>query len=157
MDSLSPILKIKSKMDIFEAENAKLPQVVCPLVHRFTDGMYIREIHMPAGIVVTSRIHKTQHPYVITMGVCEVVKEDGTHELLKAPHTGITEKGTRRVLLIHEDTVWTTFHITDKTDPVEIENDITYTDNELLPKDFRQGYLGSEHDTTIGQEALCLA
>jgi hypothetical protein len=144
-------------MDILEAENAKLPQVNCPLVHRFTTGMYIREIHMPAGIVVTSRIHKTQHPFVITKGVCEVVKEDGTHEVLKAPYTGITEAGTRRVLLIHEDTVWTTFHNTDKTDPVEIEEDITYTDNPLLPEGFRQGYLGGEHDITITKEVPCLA
>lgn len=157
MDSLSLTLENKSKMDIFEAENAKLPQVVCPLVHRFTDGMYIREIHMPAGIAVTSRIHKTQHPYVITQGVCEVVKEDGTHEILQAPHTGITEVGTRRVLLIHEDTVWITFHVTDKTDPVEIEEDITYTDNALLPEGFRQGYLGSNRDITLTQEVPCLA
>jgi hypothetical protein len=149
MDLPLDTLSHKSKMDILEAENAKLPQVECPLVHRFTDGMYIREIHMPAGIIVTSRTHKTQHPFVISKGVVEVVKEDGSRELLKAPHTGITNVGTRRVLLIHEDTIWSTFHITEKTDPVEIENEITCMENELLPKDFRQGYLGGKNDLLL--------
>ena len=32
--------------------------VECPLVHRFTNKMYIREIFMPKGTLVTSKIHK---------------------------------------------------------------------------------------------------
>ncbi len=42
----------------------------------------------------------------------------------EAPHTGITMPGTRRLLVMHEDTVWTTFHVTDLTDPKEIEDEI---------------------------------
>lgn len=143
---LANITDTRAKMDIFEAENAKLPQVECPLVHRFSDGMYIREIHMPAGIIVTSRTHKTQHPFVISKGVVEVIREDGSRETLQAPHTGITEAGTRRILLVHSDTVWSTFHITAKTDPVEIEDEITYMENNLLPEGFQQGYLGGKRD-----------
>jgi len=149
MDLATTPLSQKEKMDLFEAENAKLPQVECPLVHRFSDGMYIREIHMPAGIIVTSRTHKTQHPFVISKGVVEVIKEDGSREVLQAPYTGITEAGTRRILIIHADTVWSTFHITAKTDPVEIQDEITYMENELLPQGFRQGYLGCKHDLLL--------
>lgn len=143
---LNNITDTRQKMDIFEAENARLPQVECPLVHRFSDGMYIREIHMPAGIIVTSRTHKTEHPFVISKGVVEVIKEDGSRETLQAPYTGITKAGTRRILLVHSDTVWSTFHITAKTDPVEIEDEITYMENDMLPEGFRQGYLGSKRD-----------
>lgn len=38
---------------------------------------------------------------------------DGEWERLEAPHTGITEPGTRRVLYIEEDCIWTTSHVTD--------------------------------------------
>jgi len=94
------------------------------VVHRFTPGLYIRECHMLAGHMVISKIHKTEHPFVISQGRCSVYSENGGVEHLSAPHTGITQPGTRRVIAVHEDTIWTTFHPTEKTDPVEIERDI---------------------------------
>lgn len=86
------------------------PVVNLPLVHRFTHGLYIREIFMPAGTLLTSKIHKTQHPFVILKGKVSVLipGEDVAH--LEAPHFGITQPGTRRLLYIHEDTTWLTFH-----------------------------------------------
>jgi len=97
-----------------------------PLTHRFTPGMYIREIFMPAGAVLTSQIHKTEHPFVISKGHCLVYlnREDGWKEF-KAPHTGITYPGTRRILVILEDTIWTTFHVTELTDLMEIERHLS--------------------------------
>jgi len=84
--------------------------VECPLTHRFTPGLYSREIFMPAGSLITSKIHRTEHPYVVSKGRC-LVWIDGTGwVLIEAPHSGVTKPGTRRVLLILEDTVWTTFH-----------------------------------------------
>jgi hypothetical protein len=54
---------------------------------------------------------------------------------IKAPYTGITEAGTRRLLFIHEDTIWTTCHVTDLTDPDEIIESITSNDfNPLVDK-----------------------
>ena len=92
-----------------------------PIVHRFTPGMYIREIFMPAGSLLTSKIHKTEHPFVVSKGRLSVYSEvDGPLEV-EAPYTGITKPGTRRLLFIHEDTIWTTFHATDLTDVDEIE------------------------------------
>jgi hypothetical protein len=90
-----------------------------PLIHRFTPGLYIREIFMPAGSVLTSRIHKFEHPFVISQGVISVWSLNEGTVRYKAPHTGITLPGTRRVLLAHEDTIWTTFHLNpdNLTDP----------------------------------------
>jgi hypothetical protein len=133
---LANVIETRQKMDIFESEIAKMPQVELPLMHRFTDGMYIRTIFMPAGAVVTSRTHKTQHPFVITKGACEIVKEDGTREIFTAPHIGITEPGTRRVFLVLKDLELTTFHVTDQTDPDEIADTITESHNDLLPEGF---------------------
>ena len=53
-----------------------------------------------------------------------------------APHVGITPAGTRRVLLMHEDTKWVTTHVTDLTDPDAIVAEITDHDNPLLPEGF---------------------
>lgn len=82
-----------------------------PVVHRFTPGLYAREIFMPAGSLLTSKIHNTEHPFVISSGKVSVWTREHGVITLSAPHTGITLPGTRRVLFVHEDTTWVTFHL----------------------------------------------
>ena len=126
------------KMDIFEAEVAKLPQLHVPVIHRFTEGMYIREVRVPKGVVFTSRTHKTQHPFLLSYGVATIVDQTGSNTIIAAPHTGITEAGTRRIFMTHTDIVLTTFHVTELTDPdewVELNTEMT---NNLLPPGFEQ-------------------
>jgi len=126
------------KLDVLQAAMSQLPQVNCPLVHRFTPGMYVREIFMPAGSWIISKIHKTEHPFVISKGVVSVWIEGDGWVTFKAPHTGITKPGTRRVLCVHEDCVWTTFHVTDKKTPEAVEEDIIEKHDIILPEWVRE-------------------
>jgi len=87
--------------------------VNCPLTHKFVPGMYIREIFMPQGSIVTSQIHKTTHPFFILKGKVSVFSENDGEQLLEAPYYGITTPNTKRVIRVHEDTVWVTCHPTD--------------------------------------------
>ena len=93
--------------------------------HNFCPGVYARSIYMKADTIVTSRIHKTKHFFAVLKGSCTVVNSHGERELIEAPYLGVTLPGTKRALLIHEDTIWVTFHVTDLTDPKEIEKAIT--------------------------------
>jgi hypothetical protein len=104
-----------------------------PIVHRFTPGLYIREITMPAGALLTSMEHLTEHPFVISKGAVEVIDTHGNSVLLTAPHTGITLPGTRRALHCLEETIWTTFHVTEETDVEKIIESITRHNNPLAP------------------------
>ena len=99
-------------MDNLEAAIIQHPEELIhgPLIHRFTDGMYIREIFMPAGSLWTSKIHKTEHPYVVSYGKASVSIDAKEWHEITAPYTGITKPGTRRILYILEDCIWTTFH-----------------------------------------------
>ncbi|MFA5158663.1 MAG: hypothetical protein WC451_05775 [Patescibacteria group bacterium] len=94
-----------------------------PLRHTFVPGMYIREITMPKGSLLTSKIHKIEHPYFILRGDVSVMTEEGSVRI-KAPFSGITPAGTKRLIYCHEETVWITVHKTDKTDLGEIEEEI---------------------------------
>lgn len=110
------------------------PRAVCPIRHRFTPGLYIREIFIPAGTLLTSMEHRFEHPFVISQGIVEVYSETEGAVIYRAPHTGITPPGTRRGILALEDTVWTTFHVTDETDVEKIGEAITAPHfNPLLP------------------------
>ena len=65
---------------------------------------------MPKDSIVTSKIHNTNHPYTISKGKA-LVQIDGSEWVeLQAPYTSITMPGTRRVLFIVEDCIWTTYH-----------------------------------------------
>lgn len=102
-------------IDALEARAlAELQPIECPLQHHFTPGLYVRTIFMPKGSLVTSKIHKTEHPFVVHSGSCSVLVEDEEEnwrvEHIEAPYMGTTKPGTRRALLMHEDTVWSTFH-----------------------------------------------
>lgn len=81
-----------------------------PLKHTFTPNMYIREVLMKAGSLLTSRVHNTEHPFSILEGSAIVFTPDGGTEELSAGHSGITKKGTRRALYIEEDCRWVTYH-----------------------------------------------
>ncbi len=100
------------------------PQVTLNVKHMLTPGMYIRTIEMPAGSFLTSEIHKTDHPFVIHSGDISVWTEMDGATTLHAPFLGVTHPGTRRILFAHTDTVWSTFHATDKTEIEDIKKDI---------------------------------
>jgi hypothetical protein len=96
-----------------------------PQVHRFTPGLYVREIRMPAGSVLTTETWKHEHPFVVSAGIVNVYNAlTDQWETITAPHTGITKPGTRRLLVVIEDTVWSTFHVTNTTDIDELESEL---------------------------------
>jgi len=133
---ISPAELRESILDI-EQKIAAIPGAlfgddVAPLLHTFADGLYVRTIRMPKGLLLTSKIHKTNHPYFVMEGEVSVLTDEGEIRI-KAPYAGITKAGTKRVLYIHEDTVWITVHATDKTDLAEIEDEIIATTFNEVP------------------------
>ena len=111
-------------LDDLEVALAKLPRVDLPVTHRFTKGMYIREIQIPAGTMLTSMVHKTEHPFVISEGAIKVTSDNEGSVIYEAPHTGITQPNTRRALHALTDVVWTTFHATTETDVEKVCDEI---------------------------------
>ena len=106
--------KVNKRIDELEAIMlGNFPVVDCPVSHSFTPGLYIRKIFMPAGVTVTSMIHKTIHPFCVMQGKVTVYSENDGIQEIEAPFDGITYPGTRRVLRVHENTVWVTFHPTE--------------------------------------------
>jgi hypothetical protein len=116
----------QDRVELVAAAAASQPQIHCPLEHRFTPGLYIREIRMPKGAVIVSRKHLTEHPFIVSQGHAAVLTDEGVQQI-RAPYCGITKPGTQRILYIHEDCVWTTFHPTNETDPEKIVAAVTET------------------------------
>ena len=114
---------------IFDVEKqvSEMPEVDTPTFHHFAKGSYAREFHLPAGAVVVGKIHKHEHPVVLSAGTVTVADEFG-HETFSAPRTWISKAGVKRLVYAHEDAVFTTFHVTDSTDLEEIEKEVIAKD-----------------------------
>jgi hypothetical protein len=98
---------------------------LCPLTHTFSDGIYVRQIEIPAGMLIVGKIHKHEHPNFLLKGEVVVVTEFG-QEHLEAPCSMISSGGTKRALYAITDLVWTTVHLnpTNTRDLKELEDDI---------------------------------
>lgn len=108
----------------------ELPQVDCPVVHRFAPGCYLRQILMPAGTLVVGKIHATEHFNIILKGKCTVATRDGV-ETFEAPATFVSEAGVQKVVFNHTDVIWQTVHVTEETDLEKLEE-------KIIVKDFSQ-------------------
>lgn len=115
----------------------RFERIECPLNHSFFPGMYMREIFMPAGSKVTSKIHKIRHPFFVMKGVARVWIDGKGWGIISAPYVGVTEPGTRRVLDIIEDCNWVTIHSNpdDTEDLFKIEERIIEEHKNVLLKD----------------------
>ena len=132
----------RQKILALEAEIAKLPSIekFVRLNEFFAPGQYAREFSLAAHpwgderqSVVIGKIHRHAHVNVVSKGRCTVYTEDGFMEI-QAPMTFVSSPGTKRVVLIHEDLVWTTIHSnpTDETEMAKLEAEIIAPSYEAL-------------------------
>ena len=96
----------------------------CKITHYFAPGVYAREMWMPKGCLVTGKIHVTEHLNILSQGKVSVSNK-GESILMEAPHTFVSPVGTKRAIYAHEDTTWTTIHVTGIETPEEIVAEIT--------------------------------
>lgn len=120
--------ELRAKIDAFEqlmADSANSIDLdVFEVKHYFTDtGLYAREMILPAGSIVSGKIKKHEHISIISAGFCTEVTEAGVNHI-HAPCTMVSRPDTKRIVLAHETTVWTTVHFTTETDLAKVEEQL---------------------------------
>lgn len=90
-------------------------------------SLYTREIFMPKDTLLTSAIHLYEHPFTISRGRVAVWDNEHGWKVYAAGGSDVTLPGTRRVLFILEDTIWTTQHVMPSgLTPDEVRDLITF-------------------------------
>jgi len=102
----------------------ELDPVILPLKHHFADGIYAREMFLPAGALITGAVHKTKHMCILSQGRVRVATDDGPVELV-APATLIAYPGAKRAIYALQDSVWTNIHATTETDLDKLVEELT--------------------------------
>lgn len=106
-------------------ELLKLPQVECPLEHHFCDGVYARQITMPANTFIVGKRHKTAHFNIILKGKAKVLI-DGVVSIIEAPCILNSNIDVRKVLFIIEEMTWVTIHPTTETNIEILEKHLVH-------------------------------
>lgn len=131
--SLNPIAHVQPTIEqIMELQQAigEMPQVELDLFHHFADHAYARELHIPAGVALVGKMHRTQHFLIVASGHISVTTSEGQEEIV-GPKVVITEPGTKRAIYAFTDAVLVTVHVTDETDLDKIEAIVIQPDPEL--------------------------
>jgi hypothetical protein len=115
---------VHERVDAVHRLLATLPPADMPVTHRFAPGCYSREMLLPKGVMAISKIHKTEHFFVVLAGELSVWDAETGLRRVTAGFIGVTKPGTRRIGYAHENCRWVTFHPTDKLDVDDIEAEI---------------------------------
>lgn len=116
---------IRKFLDQFN-EGGELAQLmlVDNVTNHFVDGLYVRELLLPAGAFVLSRVHKKPLINIISQGYVIVIDSNGYNEY-EAPCTFTSEAGTQRIVYAPVETVWNTAHPTDVQNKDDIVDELT--------------------------------
>lgn len=82
---------------------------IFPLTHSFSEGIYVREMFLPADSFMIGKIHKFDHTIFLLKGKVLVSTEEGVVGLT-APCYLQCPSGTKRAVYILEDTLWINVH-----------------------------------------------
>lgn len=99
--------------------------------HHFAPGIYMRELRIPKGAVLTGKIHRHAHLNIVTCGDISVLTEHGVQRIT-GPCVLKSSAGIKRAGYAHEDTIWITVHATTETDLVKLEQQLIAPDFEAL-------------------------
>lgn len=116
--------------------------------HHFAGGMYCRRMEIPAGSVIVSKVHKTEHLFIGCSGELHVAGQ-GESYILRSGDIVPSPVGTKRVVFAATDVVCLTLHKTEHLQATDdMERDLMESDGLSLfdvnnqPK---QGVLVAKH------------
>lgn len=88
--------------------------------HHFADGIYGRELFIPAGTVLTGKIHRHSTLNLLIQGDITVTTPEGMKRI-QAPAVFVSAPGAKKAGYAHTDTIWVNVHPTKITDLAAIE------------------------------------
>jgi hypothetical protein len=120
----SQIINLEDKIKSLDKEYIRVPEDF-PVKHMFSEGMYVRELTVPAGVVVIGKIHKHEHPAFLLKGEAIVATENGGIKELKGPCSFVSPPGVKRAVYARTELIWTTVHLNkdNKKDLEKIEEE----------------------------------
>lgn len=117
---------VVERIEQMESAMLECEQVEIPVIDRFVNGMYMREITIPKGTLLTGRVHLFDYADIMLSGDISVATKDGC-----VRYTGANVlhgvAGRKRAGYAHEDTRWLTVHRAEVESGDDFVNKLTVT------------------------------
>ena len=115
--------------NIQDIEDAILqqPQAHCKTDHYFADGIYLRQIIIPEGTLLTGAVHLTESLDIMVYGDLIVTTEDGRKRITKPGSIFVSKIGRKKVIYALKEAIWLTLQAVEdvKTKTIdEIEKEL---------------------------------
>lgn len=120
-------LALVSAMDmIMAAEKAMLNdprQIQLEAEHYQIKGVYVRSLFIPAGTLLTGKIHNTEYISILAQGTIKITNGTDSHEIT-APKIFVCEAGTKNMGYAVDDVTFINVFRTDKETIEDIEDEV---------------------------------
>ena len=121
MHALAQLAPTRAQLvELERAIREQLAPVPHETVHTFAPGLYIRTVRLPAGSVLTGRVHRTTHGFIVTKGEMTIASEAGVQRV-SAGFQCVSGPGAKRAGFCHTDVECSNVHITSETDLAKLE------------------------------------
>ncbi len=101
--------ELRHRIQEFEDMILEHEQIDIPVTQYFCNGVYVREITIPAGTILTGKIHKHPCLSIVLTGEMEVITDEGPR-IIKAPLVYESPAGVKRAGRALTDCRWLTLH-----------------------------------------------
>jgi hypothetical protein len=102
-----------------------------PVKHTLCNGMYMRELFIPAGMVLAGKVHRVACLNICSSGDIEIASETGLTRA-GAGFTAVSRPFSQKLGYAYADTVWVNVFRTDLTDIAAIEREVFLDDEEMV-------------------------
>ena len=114
------------QLDLFKDEDITLSNNVTGI---FDIGVlpadFTRQITLPKDIILTGKVHNFDHTSILSKGDVTIMTDEGVTRI-KAPATWISKAGTKRLIYVHEETIWSTIHHSEHTLVEDLQNELVH-------------------------------
>lgn len=107
-----------------EEEILKMPQVDLPLQHFFLPGVCVRVMSLPAGTILTGKIHKHTHIAILAKGRLRLADGDKA-SIIEAGFVAYGAAGIKRLGFAETDCVFVNILATNVQDIDDLERECT--------------------------------
>jgi quercetin dioxygenase-like cupin family protein len=90
------------------------------ITHHFSDGLYAKETHVPAGMALMKHTHDFSHLSILAKGKVAVLKGEEI-EIIDAPACIEIKAGLVHGVKAIDDCVWFCIHAADEKDPAAVD------------------------------------
>ncbi len=129
---MSELSQHRQQMEELESVLKEYPQADLRLDHFFAHGTYTRVLYLPAGTMLTGKIHRYSCINIVAQGRIKVVTDEGKIEI-SAPHIFVSGPGVKKAGYVIEDAIWINVHPWEGAEDLEaIEQQVIIPSNEAL-------------------------